>query len=120
FRFAELAARIRALLRRPAEEMPPAPSCGDLQLFADEHRAQRDGRNIDLSLRECCLLDCLMRHAGKTLRREDIIRAVWEKEPGRNMNIVDVYVNYLRAKIDKDFEHKLIHTVPGVGYRLEA
>jgi DNA-binding response OmpR family regulator len=122
FRFAELAARIQALLRRSTQEAAPTvelPACADLTLHPTERRAVRAGRNIDLTIREYRLLEHLMERAGTTVSREDIIRHVWEKEAGRNMNIVDVYVNYLRVKIDKDFDHKLIRTVSGVGYRFE-
>jgi DNA-binding response OmpR family regulator len=124
FSFAELEARIRALSRRTKNEagqQPPALlTCGDLSLETDSHRALRQGIPIDLTLREYRLLEYLMLNQGQALSRQSIIREVWEKEAGRQMNIVDVYVNYLRVKIDKGFDVKLIHTVSGIGYRMEA
>jgi DNA-binding response OmpR family regulator len=121
FSFAELEARIQALLRRTkAESSNPVLACGDLILEIENHRAVRSGICIDLTVREYRLLEYLMLNQGIALTRQNIIKHVWEKEANRNMNIVDVYVNYLRIKIDKGFETKLIHTVPGVGYRIEA
>ncbi|MDR2497478.1 MAG: response regulator transcription factor [Tannerellaceae bacterium] len=121
FSFRELEARIRALLRRPRIE-PEASAglaCDDLRLDPSERRAFRGGKPIDLTVREYRLLEYLLANQGATVSRPDIIRNVWDKEADRNMNIVDVYVNYLRTKIDRDFIRKLIHTVPGLGYRLE-
>ncbi|GHV49045.1 DNA-binding response regulator [Bacteroidia bacterium] len=121
FSFRELEARIQALARRTkAEETGDVLSCGGLVLDATNHRAVRDGTPIDLTVREFRLLEYLMANKGTALSRPDIIKHVWEKEADRNMNVVDVYVNYLRMKIDKGFEKKLIHTVSGIGYRLEA
>jgi DNA-binding response OmpR family regulator len=122
FRFAELEARIRALTRRTQLEshLPPVWVCGDLELEKETHRVVRAGRSADLTVREYRLLEYLIRNQGKALSRRDIIRHVWDREADRNMNVVDVYVNYLRAKIDRDFPQKLIHTVSGVGYRMEA
>jgi DNA-binding response OmpR family regulator len=121
FSFAELEARIQALSRRAKTELPPvALSCGDLVLETENHRAIRKGIPIDLTVREYRLLEYLMANQGTALSRQSIIKQVWDKEPDRNMNIVDVYVNYLRAKIDKEFDTKLIHTVSGIGYRMEG
>ena len=121
FSFRELEVRIRALLRRPRTDTTASAqlSCDDLTLDPSGRRAIRGGKQIDLTVREYRLLEYLMANQGAAVSRPDIIRNVWDKEADRNMNIVDVYVNYLRTKIDKDFERKLIHTVPGVGYRLE-
>lgn len=118
FSFAELEARIRALSRRAKAEPAAAPVCGDLVLDTENRRAVRKGIPIDLTVREYRLLEYLMANRGTALSRREIIREVWEKEPDRAMNIVDVYVNYLRAKIDREFDSKLIHTVPGIGYRM--
>lgn len=121
FSFAELEARIQALSRRAAvESANTVLACGDLTLDKESHRAVRNGVAIDLTVREYRLLEYLMSNRGTALTRQSIIKEVWDKEPDRNMNIVDVYVNYLRAKIDKDFSTKLIHTVSGIGYRMEG
>ncbi|MDR2499215.1 MAG: response regulator transcription factor [Tannerellaceae bacterium] len=121
FSFRELEARIGALLRRPRIEQTPDAqlSCDDLRIDPSGRRAFRGSKQIDLTVREYRLLEYLLANQGSTVSRPDIIRNVWDKEADRNMNIVDVYVNYLRTKIDKDFKRKLIHTVPGLGYRLE-
>ena len=119
FSFAELEARIQALSRRTKAE-PLVLTCGDLVLETENHRAVRKGIPIDLTVREYRLLEYLMTNQGTALSRREIIRQVWDKEPDRTMNIVDVYVNYLRAKIDKEFDAKLIHTVSGIGYRMEG
>jgi DNA-binding response OmpR family regulator len=120
FRFAEFAARIQALLRRSGSvrEADNVTYAG-VTLHPEDRRAVRNGNSINLTIREYCLLEYLISKAGVTVSREDIIRHVWGKEAGRNMNIVDVYINYLRAKIDKGFDTKLIRTVSGVGYRFE-
>lgn len=124
FSFRELEARIQALVRRSIAATDDAAdlnhlSCGDLSIEPSAHRAVRNGKSIDLTIREYRLLEYLMANKGKALARPDIIRHVWDKEADRNMNIVDVYVNYLRTKIDKDFDTKLIHTVSGIGYKIE-
>lgn len=121
FRFQELNARVNALLRRNEETVVENTLLqqGDLSLEVRSHRAFRGGKTIDLTIREYKLLEYLMLHSGTAVSRDEIIRSVWEKEPDRNMNVVDVYVNYLRGKIDKGFRKKLIQTVTGVGYMLE-
>ncbi|MDR1356040.1 MAG: response regulator transcription factor [Tannerellaceae bacterium] len=123
FSFAELKARIQALSRRTRDE-PESSSriltCGDLTLEQDTHRAVRNGIAVDLTVREYRLLEYLMLNQGMAMTRQSIIRQVWDKEADRNMNIVDVYVNYLRTKIDREPGKKLIHTVSGIGYRMEA
>jgi DNA-binding response OmpR family regulator len=119
FSFTELEARIQALSRR-AKVIPAVLTCGDLTLETANRRAVRKGVSIDLTVREYRLLEYLMTNQGTALSRQSIIKQVWDKEADRNMNIVDVYVNYLRAKIDKDFDTKLIHTVSGIGYRIEG
>jgi DNA-binding response OmpR family regulator len=121
FSFAELEARIRALSRRmKTESTCPVITCGDLTLEKETHRAIRNGIAIDLTVREYRLLEYMMLNQGIAMTRQSIIKQVWDKDAGRNMNIVDVYVNYLRTKIDKEFGKKLIHTVSGIGYRMEA
>ncbi|MDR1258177.1 MAG: response regulator transcription factor [Tannerellaceae bacterium] len=122
FSFAELEARIQALSRRTkaAPDDHPVLTCGDLTLEKETHRVIRGGVAADLTVREYRLLEYLMLNQGTALTRQSIIRQVWDKDVGRNMNVVDVYVNYLRTKIDRDFDTRLIHTVSGVGYRMEA
>ena len=119
FSFAELQARLRALLRRK-EAHPSAAilECADLQLNTASRRAYRNGLTIDLTVKECRLLEFFMHNQGAALSRMQLLREVWEKN--FDTNVVDVYVNYLRSKIDKDFDHKLIRTVVGVGYMMEA
>lgn len=123
FSFLVLEARIKALLRRKnseTEQEPETYSCGNLTLDPVSRRAIRKNKPINLTVREYRLLEYLITNQGVALSRSDILKQVWDKEPERNMNVVDVYVNYLRAKIDKDFKQKLIKTVVGVGYMMEA
>ncbi|MDH6303768.1 DNA-binding response OmpR family regulator [Parabacteroides sp. PF5-5] len=121
FSFQELDARIQALLRRSkVGETSSSLSCGDLVLETENRRAIRKGEAINLTVREYRLLEYLMLNQGTPLSRENIIKQVWDKEADRNMNVVDVYVNYLRTKIDKGFDRKLIRTVSGIGYMIEA
>ena len=115
FSFQELEARIKALLRRTgAEPAVPLLSCGDLTLDPSSHRA------IDLTVKEYRLLEYLIRNRGTAQSRLTLLKNVWDKNFDTNTNVVDVYVNYLRSKIDKDFDRKLIRTVVGVGYMMEA
>ena len=121
FSFQELEARIKALLRRGAESPRGDLSCGSLILDPLGHRAIREGVSIDLTSRECRLLEYLIRNQGTAVARTTLLRDVWDKDPAdTNTNLVDVYVNYLRAKIDKDFSTKLLRTVVGVGYMMES
>lgn len=122
FSFQELKARVTALLRRRGDtvEQPKILECQDLSLDPVSRRALRNGKTIDLTMREYKLLEYLLSHQGVPVSRQELIRYVWEKEPERNMNVVDVYVNYLRAKVDKGFRRKMIRTVSGVGYMLEG
>lgn len=121
FSFQELEARMKALLRRSDTETGhPEGKCGDLVLDTASHRAIRNGRAIELTVKEFRLLEYFMMNQGIALSRLQLLKHVWDKDFDTNTNVVDVYVNYLRAKIDKDFNHKLIHTVVGVGYMMEA
>lgn len=125
FSFQELKARVSALLRRRGSELaePAVPKLlqyMDLSLDPASRRAVRNGKAIDLTTREYKLLEYLIIHQGAPVSREDLIKQVWEREPDRNMNVVDVYVNYLRGKIDKGFRKKMIRTVTGIGYVLEV
>ena len=121
FSFQELEARIKALLRRSGNEsVHTALRCGDLVLDPPSHRAIRNGQVIDLTVKEYRLLEYFIQNQGTALSRMNLLKNVWDKDFDTNTNVVDVYVNYLRTKIDKDFEPKLIRTVVGVGYMMEA
>ena len=121
FSFQELEARIKALLRRTGvEPAVPLLSCGDLTLDPSSHRAIRGKVVIDLTVKEYRLLEYLIQNQGTAQSRLTLLKNVWDKNFDTNTNVVDVYVNYLRSKIDKDFDHKLIRTVVGVGYMMEA
>lgn len=117
FSFAELTARIRAMTRRP-EEAPDELTAADLVMNLSARTVRRGGRSIELSAREFALLEYLLRHRGTVLSRETLEEHVWGMETEGGTNVVAVYVNYLRAKLDADFEPKLIHTVRGAGYVL--
>lgn len=121
FSFQELEARIKALLRRTgAEPAVPLLTCGELTLDPSSHRATRGKVVIDLTVKEYRLLEYLIQNQGTAQSRLTLLKNVWDKNFDTNTNVVDVYVNYLRSKIDKDFDHKMIRTVVGVGYMLEA
>ena len=128
FSFRELQARIAALLRRskmlkPQENEPSLVGglqVADLTLNLSAHRAERQGVSIDLTTKECRLLEFFIQNKGVVLNRETLLKNVWDKNFDTNTNVVDVYVNYLRNKIDKGFDHKLVKTVMGVGYVMEA
>ena len=118
FSFQELEARIKALLRRSKEVPVQQLVCGDLILDCTLLRSRRGSMDIDLTVKEYRLLEYFLLHQRAVLSRLTLLRDVWDKNFDTNTNVVDVYVNYLRAKIDKGFEDKLIHTVVGVGYMM--
>ena len=118
FSFQELEARIKALLRRSKGVPVQQLVCGDLILDCTLRRARRGNMDIDLTVKEYRLLEYFLLHQRAVLSRLTLLRDVWDKNFDTNTNVVDVYVNYLRAKIDKGFEDKLIHTVVGVGYMM--
>ena len=118
FSFQELEARIKALLRRSKEVPVQQLVCGDLILDCTLRRARRGNMDIDLTVKEYRSLEYFLLHQRAVLSRLTLLRDVWDKNFDTNTNVVDVYVNYLRAKIDKGFEDKLIHTVVGVGYMM--
>jgi heavy metal response regulator len=120
FEFAELLARIRALLRRPVLAANPVLRLSDLELDAIRHQVRRAGKAIDLTPREFSLLEFLLIHQGQVLTRTQIIEHVWDVHYSGDTNVVDVYIGYLRRKVDRDFEPALVHTVRGFGYRLDA
>lgn len=120
FKFMELLARIHALLRRTEYNRERAGlSCGDLRLDVSVHKAYRGDKEWELSIKEFRLLQYLMEHEGEILSRRQLLKDVWDKDFDTNTNIVDVYVRYLRQKIDDGFEHKMIQTVVGTGYCLK-
>lgn len=118
FSFQELEARIKALLRWSKEVPVQQLVCGDLILDCTLRRARRGNMDIDLTVKEYRLLEYFLLHQRAVLSRLTLLRDVWDKNFDTNTNVVDVYVSYLRAKIDKGFEDKLIHTVVGVGYMM--
>jgi len=120
FAFSELLARLRALIRRPPLQSNPILELGDLTLDVASHTVQRDGRLIALSPREFALLELLLRHPKQVLSRTQIAERVWNLDYYTGTNVVDVYIGYLRRKIDRGFDYPLIHTVRGIGYRLSA
>ncbi len=120
FAFQELVARIRALLRRRAEAEPAILRIADLTLDPARRVVIRGDEKIDLSPREFSLLDYFMRNPGRVLTRTMITDHVWDYDFDTGTNVIDVYVNYLRKKIDAGKKPKLIHTVRGVGYVLKA
>jgi two-component system OmpR family response regulator len=118
FSFAELAARVRALVRRRAGPRPAVLEVGDLRLDPATHRALRGGVELVLSPKEMALLEMLMRHPGEVVTRTQILDRVWDFAYDGASNVVDQYVSYLRRKIDRPFGRCDIETVRGVGYRL--
>ena len=114
----ELLARLRALLRRGGAKQAAVLALADLRLDPASRRVTRGGREIALSAREFALLEYMMRNQGAVLTREQLENHVWDYGFEGGSNIVDVYVRYLRRKIDEPFEKKLIHTVRGMGYAL--
>jgi heavy metal response regulator len=120
FAFAELLARVRALLRRPPLQLGTVLRVGDLEMDTAGREVRRDGRPIELSPREYAVLEVLMRHPGQVLSRTQIGEHVWNLDFYHESNVVDVYIGYLRRKIDGPADPPLIHTVRGVGYRMSA
>ncbi|HXZ38941.1 MAG TPA: response regulator transcription factor, partial [Thermodesulfobacteriota bacterium] len=120
FVFQELLARIRALLRRKSEAGLPLLRIEDLVLDPSRHLVTRGGERIDLTSKEFALLEYLMRNAGRVLTRAMISEHVWNYDFDTETNIIDVYVNYLRRKIDSGREKRLIHTIRGSGYVLKS
>lgn len=118
FSFAELLARIRALRRRAPVERPVVLRTGDLRLDPATHHAWRGDTAIELSAKEFTLLEAFMRRPGEILSRFELLEHAWPYEYENRSNIIEVYVRYLREKIDRPFGHNSLQTVRGVGYRL--
>ncbi len=119
FSFEVLLARLRALLRRPNEKLEEVLRVGDLTLDPSLKKVTRASKEISLTTKEYAVLEYLMRNAGKVLSKEQIISHVWDFDADVLPNNVELFVMFLRRKIDKPFSSKLIHTVPGFGYKLE-
>jgi two-component system, OmpR family, response regulator len=120
FSFEELLARLRALARRAPGERPVVLAVGDLRLDPAAHRAWRGDSELGLSAKEFGLLELFMRNAGAVLTREQLLDGAWDMAFETRSNVVDVYVRYLREKIDRPFGCESLETVRGVGYRLRA
>jgi len=120
FSFAELSARLRALVRRGAKERPAMLEVGDLRLDPATRQAWRGDQAIELSTKEFALLEAFMRRPGDVLSRLDLLEHAWDYGYENRSNVIDVYVRYLREKIDRPFGVKSIETVRGAGYRLRG
>jgi len=118
FSFSELSARVGALLRRDSGLIPNCSKVGDLTLHREERRVERNGRRIELTPREFAILEYLMRNPGRPVSRATLLEEVWNMPTDPTTNIVDVYMKYVRDKIDRPGEPKLTHTIRGVGYEL--
>ncbi len=118
FEFKELLARIKALLKRQSDDYETTGKLtfSDLELDLNKKKARRGGKDIELTAKEFMLLEYFMRNRGRVLSRNDIAAKIWASNYAFNTNVVDVYVNFLRKKIDKGFDNKLIHTRVGLGY----
>lgn len=120
FAFDELLARLRALARRAPQERPTVLEVGDLSLDPASHRAWCGEALLELSAKEFALLELFMRNPGVVLSREQLLSGAWDMSFERRSNIIDVYIRYLREKVDRPFSRNSIETVRGIGYRLRA
>jgi len=118
FAFAELAARIRAVLRRGSRPARSILQIADLEVDRVSHTVRRGSRSIELSPKEFALLEFLMRHEGQPVSRTAIVEQVWKLNSDAMTNVVDVYINYLRHKVDFGYDRALIRTIRGVGYQI--
>jgi two-component system, OmpR family, response regulator len=120
FSFAELMARLRALVRRGPVEKPVVLEAGDLRLDPATRRVWRGDTEVALSTKEFALLETFMRHPDEVLSRYRLLEHAWDYDYENRSNVVDVYVRYLRQKVDRPFGHDSIETVRGAGYRLRS
>jgi DNA-binding response OmpR family regulator len=118
FAVAELLARVRSLLRRGASEKSTLLKIADLELDTVTHKARRGGQTIDLTAKEYSLLEFLLRNKERVLSRSVIAEHIWDYHFDTGTNLIDVYINHLRNKVDTGFPKKLVHTVRGVGYSI--
>lgn len=120
FEFSELMARLRVMLRTQNPVNDNVITCGSLVVDMNNRQAIRDGKVIDLTVREYAILEYLARNRNVVVTREQIRVNIWNIDDDVNSNVIDVYIRYLRRKIDDNYEEKLIHTIRGVGYKLEC
>ncbi len=120
FEFSELMARLRVMLRTQNPVNENVITCGLLVVDMNNRQAIRDGKVIDLTVREYAILEYLARNRNVVVTREQIRVNIWNIDDDVNSNVIDVYIRYLRRKIDDNYEEKLIHTIRGVGYKLEC
>ena len=120
FEFSELMARLRVMLRTQNPVNENVITCGSLVVDMNNRQAIRDGKVIDLTVREYAILEYLARNRNVVVTREQIRVNIWNIDDDVNSNVIDVYIRYLRRKIDDNYEEKLIHTIRGVGYNLEC
>lgn len=120
FEFSELIARLRVMLRTQNPVNENVITCGSLVVDMNNRQAIRDGKVIDLTVREYAILEYLARNRNVVVTREQIRVNIWNIDDDVNSNVIDVYIRYLRRKIDDNYEEKLIHTIRGVGYKLEC
>lgn len=120
FEFSELMARLRVMLRTQNPVNENVITCGSLVVDINNRQAIRDGKVIDLTVREYAILEYLARNRNVVVTREQIRVNIWNIDDDVNSNVIDVYIRYLRRKIDDNYEEKLIHTIRGVGYKLEC
>jgi two-component system OmpR family response regulator len=120
FDFGELVARLGALFRRRSQQRPRARDIGSLHLDPATRVVSRAGREVELTARELAVLECLARHPGEVVSRDELLESVWTESFGVSPNIVDVYVGYLRKKLERAFGRRLIRTVRGAGFVLES
>jgi len=120
FSIIELVARVQALLRHNSGPIENVSKVGDLTLYREERLVERNGRRIDLTPREFAVLEYMMRNAGRSVPRAQLFEEVWNTPHDPSTNIVDVYMKYVRDKVDLPGEQKLTHTIRGIGYVLRA
>ena len=120
FSFAELTARVRALLRRPVEALPETLRLGDLELNSTERKVTKSGEEIPLTLKEFGLLEYFMRHPNQVVNREDLLSHLWDFNYAGFSNVVDVHVKNLRRKLGEGNPGAVLETVRGIGYRMAA
>lgn len=120
FEFSELMARLRVMLRTQNPVNENVITCGSLVVDMNNRQAIRDGKVIDLTVREYAILEYLARNRNVVVTRDQIRVNIWNIDDDVNSNVIDVYIRYLRRKIDDNYEEKLIHTIRGVGYKLEC
>lgn len=120
FEFPELMARLRVMQRTQNQVNENVITCGSLVVDMNNRQAIRDGKVIDLTVREYAILEYIARNRNVVVTREQIRVNIWNIDDDVNSNVIDVYIRYLRRKIDDNYEEKLIHTIRGVGYKLEC